>query len=104
MGLFDFLKKPDFHTLLKEWQQNPQGVLLDVRTPEEFSIGHVPGAMNIPVDRISSFSAEKGTALFVYCRSGARSRAAAAALHRAGYQSVTDLGGILSYHGPLEVE
>ena len=90
MGLFDFLKKPDFHALLKQWQQNPQGVLLDVRTPEEFSVGHVPGAVNIPVDRISSFSAAKGTAL--------------AALHRAGYQSVADLGGILSYHGPLEVE
>ena len=76
-------------------------VLLDVRTPEEYRDGHLPGAKNLPLDRLDTIAEPSGSPLFVYCRSGARSAQARARLARAGY-SVTDLGGLLGYRGPLE--
>ena len=50
--------------------------LIDVRTPQEFAEGHLPGAVNIPIDEIQHRFAEIGDAnrpVVVYCRSGARS-------------------------------
>ena len=75
--------------------------MLDVRTPEEYRDGHLPGAKNLPLDRLDTIAEPAGSPLFIYCRSGARSAQAKARLARAGY-SVTDLGGLLGYRGPLE--
>lgn len=68
-------------------------VLLDVRTPEEFSGGHVDGARNVPVDDLSQRFAEipRDKVVVVYCHSGARSARAVGMLRRAGYQA-RDLG------------
>lgn len=75
-----------------------QGALLvDVRSPEEFSGGHVPGAKNIPVQelsqRLSEFGAKDGPIL-LYCASGMRSAGAAQMLKSAGYSKVYNLGGM----------
>lgn len=71
--------------------------LIDVRTPAEFSAGHIDGATNIPVDQLSgrlSALGDKSQPVVVYCRSGARSARAASMLRNAGYTNVYDLGGI----------
>lgn len=101
MGLFDFLNRPDFNTLLEQAKGTAGAVILDVRTPEEFSQGHVPGAVNLPLDQIETIELDQNTPLFVYCHSGARSSSAAAILRNKGYLSVTNLGGIISYRGAL---
>ncbi|MBO6238067.1 MAG: rhodanese-like domain-containing protein, partial [Bacteroidales bacterium] len=72
--------------------------LLDVRTPEEFSAGHLPGAANIDwlADGFiegASAALDKARPVAVYCRSGKRSAASAAALTKAGFQVVNLLGG-----------
>lgn len=70
--------------------------LLDVRTPGEFSSGHIEGAKLIPVQELGGRVEEVGPKdkpVVVYCRSGARSSAAAAMLAKAGYE-VHDLGGM----------
>jgi rhodanese-related sulfurtransferase len=79
-------------------------ILVDVRTPEEFSEGRIPGAINIPYERIAEEppTDDKGALVIVYCRSGRRSAIAADALKRAGYLSIVDFGGIDRYRGPLE--
>ena len=71
--------------------------LVDVRTAEEYAGGHVEGAINIPVAQVASRLAEIGpptTPVVVYCRSGARSAAAAQTLRAAGYDQVLDLGAM----------
>ena len=71
-------------------------VIVDVRTPEEFASGSYPGAKNIPVQVIGSRLSEipKDKPVVVFCRSGARSSAAAATLKQAGYTDVTNAGGL----------
>jgi len=68
-------------------------ILLDVRSPGEFSGGHLTGAINIPVDALGARSGELAAdrEVVVYCRSGRRSAAAATLLREQGRQ-VIDVG------------
>lgn len=76
--------------------------LLDVRTPEEYSAGHIEGAKNIDwfndgFIKMAVKSLDKAKPVAVYCRSGKRSAEAAQALAKQGY-TVTNLeGGILAW-------
>ncbi|MCC6801994.1 MAG: rhodanese-like domain-containing protein [Anaerolineae bacterium] len=71
-------------------------LLLDVRTPDEYSSGHIHDAVNIPVEELASRLSEvpKGEPLVVYCRSGRRSAEAVQILSQAGYTNIYDLGGL----------
>jgi phage shock protein E len=70
--------------------------LLDVRTPEEFAAGHMPGALNVPVDvvaaRAPSELAPLDAPVVVYCRTGRRSARATELLQSLGFTQVHDLG------------
>lgn len=79
--------------------------LIDVRTKEEFSNGHLPGALNVPSenferDFIDSY--DRDDIIIVYCQSGNRSGKVASTLVENGYNLVFDAGGINSYSGELE--
>ena len=105
MSIASLFQKPDMQYGLEQFRHTDGAVLLDVRTPEEFAGGHIPGSKNLPLQSI--FDIEKvvtdiQTPVFVYCQSGARSRRAAAFLEKSGYTEVTDLGGISAYRGDLE--
>ena len=100
MSLFSLFRRPDFGALLRE-AEAAGGLVVDVRTAAEYRQGHVPGSVNIPLDRISGARLDKGAPLFVYCRSGARSGQACAILTQRGFEAV-NIGGILYYHGELE--
>ena len=105
MSIFDFFKQPDIHKGLKEYAQTENAVLLDVRTPQEYREGHIPGSKNVPlqtIDNVTSIVENKDTALFVYCYSGARSRQATAMLQQMGYTNVQNIGGIAAYQGKVE--
>jgi phage shock protein E len=73
-------------------------LLVDVRTPAEFSSGHIDGAINLPLDRLSGsqkkLGKDKDKPIIVYCRSGARSSRAKSILEGAGYTAVHNLGGM----------
>jgi rhodanese-related sulfurtransferase len=72
-------------------------LILDVRTPEEFAAGHIPGAVNIPYDqlesRLAELPAEPDTEIVVHCKSGHRAGIAEETLSRAGYENLEDLKG-----------
>lgn len=71
-------------------------LLIDVRTPAEFATGHIPGAINIPVDELANRLSEvpDSQPVVVYCRSGNRSAQAGRTLAQAGYTDIYDLGGL----------
>jgi rhodanese-related sulfurtransferase len=80
---------------LSQQQAGEGQVFLDVRTPEEFASGRVPGAVNIPVKQLPSRLAEldKNDRLVVYCERGPRSAVAVDTLVEAGYTNVSHLMG-----------
>ena len=105
MSIFDFFKQPDINKGLKEYAEAENAVLLDVRTPQEYGEGHIPGSKNVPLqtlDEVRSVAENKDTELFVYCYSGARSRQATAMLQHMGYTNVQNIGGVAAYHGKVE--
>lgn len=72
-------------------------LLLDVRSPEEFTGGHIDGAMSIPIQQLSGRLDELGdkdAAIVVYCQSGGRSAMAKRLLQSNGFSKVHDMGGI----------
>ena len=78
-------------------------IILDVRTPAEFSERHIPGAMNIPNETIGTEEIpelpDKEQLILVYCRSGNRSKQASEKLVRLGYTNVAEFGGINAWPG-----
>jgi phage shock protein E len=70
-------------------------LLLDVRTPEEFAAGHVPGAVNIPYDQVASRLNEipKSDEVVLYCHSGRRAGLAMETLAANGYTKLAHLSG-----------
>ncbi len=79
----------------------PEYVILDVRTEEEFAQGHIPGAILIPDYEIreeaESSLPDKNALILVYCRSGRRSKNAAQILVELGYTNIREFGGILDW-------
>lgn len=88
------------------WLEEEQDlVLLDVRTPEEYAEGHLPGAINLPNETIGdeppSVLSDFDQQILVYCRSGNRSKQAAQKLVQLGYTDVVEIGGILDWDGEV---
>lgn len=95
---FDNMTVAEFADYLK----NDDIQLLDVRTPDEFSEGHISGAMNIDWyddnfinDAVKSL--DKTRPIAIYCRSGKRSAAAAQKLTEKGYKVTNLTGGIIAW-------
>lgn len=97
----------DMDKALEQMKTASGYVLLDVRRPDEYEKGHIPGAINIPnemIERMSSHLPDLDQRIYVYCRSGVRSIDAASKLVKSGYTNVIEIGGILSYNGALSYE
>lgn len=81
---------------IKEWAD--KGALIaDVRTPQEYAAGNIPGSINIPLadieKRLAEFGSKNGY-IIVYCRTGNRSGKAEAFLKSQGYINVINGGGL----------
>ncbi|MBE6620319.1 MAG: rhodanese-like domain-containing protein [Ruminococcaceae bacterium] len=76
-------------------------VILDVRTQQEYDLGHIPGAIVIPNEVISQEAektlTDKDQLILVYCHSGRRSKEAAQKLVDLGYTNVKEFGGIIDW-------
>lgn len=91
----------------KERIEKEEGyILVDVRTPGEFKNGHIPDAINIPNEIIGTTPAieelpKKDQRIYVYCRSGARSKQASGKLSNMGYTNIVEMGGVNTWPGNL---
>ena len=95
----DTLKSTKFERKLRSEKGR---VILDVRTPAEFTQGHIPGAVNINVKdgtfvrKVSEL--DKNSPVYVYCRSGVRSAKAVELLKNEGFTKIYNLrGGIQAW-------
>ena len=81
-------------------------VILDVRRADEFAEGHIPGAINVANEDIHDTEPaelpDKDQLIYVYCRSGRRSKEAAGKLAAMGYKNIVEFGGILDWTGEIE--
>ena len=83
MGLFNLFKRVDINAEVEAMKSIENAVLLDVRSKEEYSGGHIPGSKNVPVENIEKVVdviADKNTPVFVYCLRGSRSASAVSAI------------------------
>ncbi len=80
-------------------------IIVDVRRPDEFAAGHIPDAICIPNEEISSEKPKElpklDQVILVYCRSGRRSKEASKKLSAMGYTNVYDFGGIIDWTGEV---
>ena len=91
---------------LKRMETDEGYILLDVRRADEYASGHIPGAVNFPNEQIGEGEIpslpDKNQTIYIYCRSGHRSKQAADKLLALGYTNLVEFGGILDYTGELE--
>ena len=80
-------------------------VIVDVRRPDEYAAGHIPGAILIPNEEIGTEEPaelpDKRQIILVYCRTGRRSKEAAQKLADMGYVNVYEFGGIEDWTGDI---
>ena len=80
-------------------------VIVDVRRPDEFAKGHIPGAINVPNEGIAyeqpAELPDLDQVLLVYCQTGRRSAAASKKLADIGYTRVLEFGGIMTWKGEV---
>ncbi len=73
--------------------KNAKVLVIDVRSPQEFSAGHIPGAVNIPIDdlarKLAEMKVSKDTTVVTMCEHGGRSSRAAIELQKLGYSTAS---------------
>ena len=88
------------------FQTEGEYLILDVRRADEFAEGHIPGAINIANEDIKNSEPkelqDKEQTIYVYCRSGNRSKQAATKLAAMGYTNIVEFGGIIDWTGDIE--
>ena len=97
----------DQSTWAKQALSEKKGIILDVRTPEEFEISHIPESQNINFYNPKSFIQEvekldKNDSYYLYCRSGVRSANSCQLMNEMGFKKTFNLlGGISDWKGKL---
>ena len=91
-----------------KFSADENGVILDVRTDEEFESSKIPGALNIDIYKGQGFiyrleELDKSKNYYVYCLSGGRSGQACGVMKQLGFENAYNLlGGISQWEGPTE--
>ncbi|MCR4903156.1 MAG: rhodanese-like domain-containing protein, partial [Butyrivibrio sp.] len=88
MGIFDLFGLVNINQEIEKLKDIRDAVLIDVRSKEEFSQGHILESLNIPLDEIQNIDKkvqDRNTPIFLYCHSGVRSSKAAKILRKMGY-------------------
>ena len=90
---------------LRMIQEDKELIILDVRTKDEYIMGHIKGAINIPNETISNTKPDllpdTDKTILVYCQGGMRAGSAVRKLKRMGYKHAYNMGGITSWTGEI---
>ena len=90
---------PIYWNEIADAAKSPENVLLDARTPQEYGLGMIPGAINIPVDELRDRLRElpTGKRIIVYCQVGLRGYVAERILRQRGFNACNLIGGYKTY-------
>ncbi len=102
MGFLEHILGTDINAGVELYKNTEGAVLLDVRTKEEYSSGHIPGSINVPVEEIQNVESvitEHSTPVFVYCLRGGRATNAVKVMKTLGYDNARSIGGICKFKG-----
>ena len=96
----------------KEWWSqflnDEHGIIIDVRTEDEYESGKIPGSLNIDIYKGQGFIYEieeldKSKNFYVYCAAGVRSANACGVMQQLGFENVFNLvGGFSNWEGPTD--
>ena len=90
----------------ERFKEKGKYLILDVRTSEEYAVGHIPDSINIANENINNLRPailnDLDQTIYVYCRSGRRSKEAANKLTKLGYKNIIEFGGIIDWTGEIE--
>ena len=93
---FETIPARELDRLIKDGR----GVIIDLRSPEEYRLKHIQGSVNLPYERWDgSFPYSQRQEIVLYCERGSVSMVAARELAEMGYRVKTVVGGIKSYRG-----
>ena len=102
-GKLDAPEEPKIECAYRELEEETGYTILDVRTAQEYSEKHIPGAINIANESIGTEDIpelpDKDQLILVYCRSGNQSKQASEKLVKLGYTNIVEIGGINSWPG-----
>ncbi|MFO8069415.1 MAG: rhodanese-like domain-containing protein [Alkalibacterium sp.] len=98
-GLFNRVPSTTANQLESELTNKP--MILDVRMPGEYRQGHIPGSKNFPLNKIEQYKGKTDDKLYVICQSGMRSKRAATALQKKGFDVVNVRGGMNQWNGTV---
>ena len=100
------VKHVSMQEITKIMSENSNYIILDVRTIEEYTEGHIPNAICIQNETIGqdiqNLLKDKNQLILIYCRSGNRSKQAAEKLQKFGYTNLIEFGGIIDWKGEIE--
>ena len=107
---FSACGKDDIHITQEDavriMKSNPDAIVLDVRTKDEFDKRHLPNALLVPIDnlRAGDFSKlpDKDATILIYCWTGRRAEDSAEILLEHGYKRVYEFGGLVDWTGEVE--
>lgn len=87
-------------------KNNPDAIILDVRTQEEYDKKHIPNALLLPIEKIreGDFSKipDKNKTILIYCWTGRRAEDSAVILVENGYKNIYEFGGLVDWIGEVE--
>ena len=99
-------KHVNYDEARKVLADNPEAIILDVRTPEEFGEKHIPHAKLLPLEELQAgnFASlpDKNQTILIYCWEGRLAEDSAKILVDNGYKNVYEMGGIADWKGKLE--
>lgn len=100
--IFEKITAEEAKRLIEERKEDPNFIVIDIRTPEEYAQGHLPGAVNLNFYsesfREDLNRLERDKVYLIYCRSGHRSGVAVPLMKELGFKEVYELeGGILEW-------
>ena len=86
--------------MLDNYVQRQEGVIIDLRTPEQFRESHIKGAVNVPYEEAQRLEHyPKNQPLILYCDRGGASLSVAKDLAQKGYRTCSLIGGMQAYEG-----